>query len=86
MTRRQHPGHPDNAEPEVDQISLRRGPAAAPQLILALRAVRLGLPCPWCGAQPGDPCRANQGRGPELTHYVHPARQPARPSDQDTGP
>lgn len=44
------------------------------QLQLAL-AVDRANPCPWCGAQPGKPCRADKGAGDELTHAVHPVRR-----------
>ncbi|TDQ01283.1 zinc finger domain-containing protein [Labedaea rhizosphaerae] len=39
-----------------------------------LRALAKTKPCPHCHAAPGDACRAQAGRGPELQVFVHPAR------------
>lgn len=39
-----------------------------------MRASGKSRPCPWCHADVGQPCRADNGSGIELTHFVHPAR------------
>lgn len=45
---------------------------------IALTVDRIN-PCPWCGAEPRQPCRANRGKGAELTLSVHPIRR--KPTD-----
>jgi uncharacterized protein YcbX len=48
--------------------------------MLAVDRVR---PCPWCGVPAGKPCRADRGRGGELTKTVHTFRKkPAEPAEQ----
>ena len=48
-------------------------PPTSHELVL-WRAIAKTRPCPHCHAQPGDACRAEAGRGPELVVFVHPAR------------
>lgn len=46
-----------------------------------MRAAAKARPCPWCYVEAGKPCRANRGKGDELTRFVHPVRmKPAEPS------
>lgn len=42
--------------------------------LAVMRATGKSRPCSWCGAETGKPCRAERGAGPELVHFVHPAR------------